>query len=198
MMKSRISFLSLSQRPWFVIAVLSVMVVRSTACVAARPVDESEVTVEELTEQNWDRLIPRGKEVDAIYGDTVLQNSHLRAVIARPVATRNANMTVRNVGGCLIDLTVRAHESDQLSAFFPGRRAFAFSALEVSSEAAASANRGGISASSSTGRVTVSAEGTDAKPAYTVTWEWSSIGRPRAARATPSSHASSRYCFDRS
>ena len=170
MMKSRISFLSLSQRLWFVIAVLGVMVVRSTACDAASPVDESEVTVEELTEQNWDRLIPRGKEVDAIYGDTVLQNSHLRAVIARPVATRNANMTVRNVGGCLIDLTVRAHASDQLSAFFPGRRAFEFSALEVSSEAAASANRGGISASSSTGRVTVRAEGTDAKPAYTVTW----------------------------
>ena len=84
------------------------------------------VVVEGLTEANWDSLAPQGKEVDAIYGDTVLQNSHVRAVIAKPVVTRNANMTVRSVGGCLIDLTTRKHESDQLSAFYPARRAFAF------------------------------------------------------------------------
>ncbi len=35
-------------------------------------------------------------------------------------------MTVRNVGGCLIDLTARDHDSDQLSAFYPGRRALVF------------------------------------------------------------------------
>jgi len=83
---------------------------------------EPTVLVEELQEGNWDRLVPQGKEVDAIYGDYVMQNSRIRAVIARPVPTRNANMTVRNIGGCLIDLTTRDFESDQLSAFYPGRR----------------------------------------------------------------------------
>ena len=63
--------------------------------------DESTVLVQTLNESNWETLIPNGKEVDAIYGDMVMQNGHLRAVIANPVATRNANMTVRNVGGCL-------------------------------------------------------------------------------------------------
>ena len=62
--------------------------------------DESTVLVQTLNESNWDALIPHGKEVDAIYGDMVMQNGHLRAVIAKPVVTRNANMTVRNVGGC--------------------------------------------------------------------------------------------------
>ena len=61
--------------------------------------DESTVLVQTLNESNWETLIPNGKEVDAIYGDMVIQNGHLRAVIANPVATRNANMTVRNVGG---------------------------------------------------------------------------------------------------
>lgn len=88
--------------------------------------DESTVLVQTLSESNWDALIPHGKEVDAIYGDMVMQNGHLRAVIADPVATRNANMTVRNVGGCLIDLTTLKHQSDQLSAFYPARREFSF------------------------------------------------------------------------
>lgn len=87
-------------------------------------VAQNAVEVGELTEATWDKLIPTGKEVDAIYGDIVLQNKYLRAVIAKPVATRNANMTVRSVGGCLIDLTTRHHESDQLSAFYPGRRTY--------------------------------------------------------------------------
>jgi hypothetical protein len=109
--------------------------------------------VQELNADNWDALVPPGKEVDAIYGDTTLQNKHLRAVIAQPVATRNANMTVRNIGGCLIDLTRRNFESDQLSAFYPGRRAFAFSDLKTGD-----------------GSVTVSAEGSDSKAAYSVIW----------------------------
>jgi hypothetical protein len=109
--------------------------------------------VRELSAENWDALVPQGKEVDAIYGDTTLQNEHLRAVIAQPVATRNANMTVRQIGGCLIDLTRRNFESDQLSAFCPGRRAFAFSDLKTGD-----------------GSVTVSAEGSDSKAAYSVTW----------------------------
>ena len=36
-------------------------------------------------------------------------------------------MTVRSVGGCLIDLATTKLESDQLSSFYPGRRKFPFS-----------------------------------------------------------------------
>ena len=71
-------------------------------------------------------LIPRGKEVDAIDGDMVLKNKHLTAVIAQAKQGRNANMTVRNISAALIDLTVNEEQSDQLSAFYPGRRAFKF------------------------------------------------------------------------
>jgi hypothetical protein len=132
--------------------------------------EQESVVVQELTAENWDSLVPQGKEVDAIYGDIVLQNRHLRAVIAKPITSRNANMTVRNIGGCLIDLTTRRHESDQLSAFFPGRRAFSFSAIELSSAAAASKLPDQKTASSSTAAITVRSEGTDSLPEYSVSW----------------------------
>ncbi len=72
-----------------------------------------------LTESNWDELVPQGKEVDCNYGDWVLRNEHVVAVIADAVEGRHANMTVRNVGGAVIDFTVRNQQSDQLSAFYP-------------------------------------------------------------------------------
>src|SRR6516165_3009030 len=73
-----------------------------------------------LSPQTWDRYIPEGKEVDGIYGDFAMTNDQLAAVIAHPRRGRNANMTVREVGGCLIDLTRRDRPNDQLSAFYPG------------------------------------------------------------------------------
>src|ERR1041384_4441155 len=72
-----------------------------------------------LSPQNWEELAPKGKEVDAIHGDYLLRNDKIVAVIAQPLATRHANMTVRNVGGCLIDLTERDAQNDQLSAYYP-------------------------------------------------------------------------------
>src|SRR4051812_31403685 len=72
-----------------------------------------------LTPQTWDEFVPQGKEVDAIYGDMVLRNDKIIAVIANAVAGRNANMTVTNVGGGVIDLTLRTEMNDQLSAFYP-------------------------------------------------------------------------------
>ena len=72
-----------------------------------------------LTPESWKEFAPAGKEVDAIYGDLVLRNDRLVAVVAQPLPTRNANMTVKNVGGCLIDFTARDKQSDQLGAFFP-------------------------------------------------------------------------------
>src|ERR1700732_1271031 len=72
------------------------------------------VEIAVLNEANWDRFVPLGKEVDAIYGDLVLRNGHLSAVIAQPIATRNANMTTRDVAGAVIDLTAQDVSNDQL------------------------------------------------------------------------------------
>ena len=86
-----------------------------------------------LSPQTWERYIPQGKEVDGIYGDFALTNDQLMAVVANPIHGRNANMTVRNVGGCLIDLTRRDRQSDQLSAYYPGAqlRDLKFAGIDV-------------------------------------------------------------------
>lgn len=86
-----------------------------------------------LTEEMWDEFAPQGKEVDCIYGDHVIRNDQIVAVIAHPVAGRNANMTVRNVGGAIIDMSRRRLQNDQLSAFYVGAARFDYRALEVSS-----------------------------------------------------------------
>lgn len=80
-------------------------------CVAAEVV--------QLTEQNWDEYAPKGKEVDSIYGDYVLRSDRIVAVIGQAIEDRKANMTVKNVGGAVIDLTRRDAESDQLSCYYP-------------------------------------------------------------------------------
>ena len=49
-----------------------------------------------LTPDNW-KLAPAGKEVDAIYGDYVLRNDKVVAVIGDAVAGRNANLACRAV-----------------------------------------------------------------------------------------------------
>jgi hypothetical protein len=73
----------------------------------------------QLNEENWDACVPAGKEVDCIYGDYVMRSDRIVAVVAKAVAARNANMTVKNVGGGVIDLTRRDAQSDQLSCFYP-------------------------------------------------------------------------------
>ncbi len=94
--------------------------------VSSQERDAAPVEVIRLTDENWEAVAPHGKEVDAIVGDLVLRNRHLVAVIAQPLPTRNANMTVKTVAGALIDLTSREHQSDQLSAFYPGQREFVY------------------------------------------------------------------------
>ena len=74
------------------------------------PVGQVEVAV--LEEPTWNEFAPHGKEVDAIYGDLVLRNGQLTAVIAAPLATRHANLTVKDIGGALIDLTTRSDNAD--------------------------------------------------------------------------------------
>jgi hypothetical protein len=86
-----------------------------------------------LSPQTWDRYVPQGKEVDCIDGDFVLANDQILAIVGNPRRGRNANMTVREVGGCIIDLTRRDRQSDQLSAYYPGAqlRDLKFAGIEV-------------------------------------------------------------------
>ncbi|GIW92168.1 MAG: hypothetical protein KatS3mg110_0209 [Pirellulaceae bacterium] len=84
-----------------------------------------------LTAATWNEFVPAGKERDCILGDLVLRNDRITAVIAQPVAGRNANMTVRNVGWCVIDLTQRLPANDQLSAFYPGSLRYSFTRPEA-------------------------------------------------------------------
>lgn len=72
-----------------------------------------------LTNANFDQVVPAGKEVDALPGDLCIRNAHIVAIIGKTSPLRNANMTVKNVGGMLIDLTSRDDNNDQLSAFYP-------------------------------------------------------------------------------
>ena len=83
-----------------------------------------------LTGLNWNDFVPKGKEVDAILGDYAVRSDQLVAIIAHPAERRNANMTVKNVSGCLIDLTQTDVSNDQLSAYYPGASEFAYTRVE--------------------------------------------------------------------
>ena len=143
-------------------AVVLVLPQAGGSCLQA---DEPQVV--ELTADNREELVPRGKEVDAINGDLLLRNDFLTAVIARPGAARNANMTIRSLGGCLIDLAVRGHESDQLGAFFPGRRNYSFTDLKLT----------GPQSADGRAAVTVTAAGTDKAAELQVQWSLGATDR---------------------
>ena len=83
------------------------VLVSMAVCLAAGGSTAIATEVLRLEESNWNDTVPRGKEVDAIYGDWVLRNQRVIAVIGAAVPGRNANMTVRNTGGSVIDLTRR-------------------------------------------------------------------------------------------
>lgn len=91
---------------------------------AALAADAAELIT--LDASNYEALAPAGKETDAIYGDFLLRNDKIVAVIAAPGPERDANLTVRNVGGGVIDLTVRGVENDQLSCYYPGGGSFSY------------------------------------------------------------------------
>ena len=98
-------------------------------CLTASTASAAELV--RLSSDTWDEYAPQGKEVDCIYGDYVLRNDRIVAVVAQPVDGRNANMTVRNVGGGVIDLTRRDRQNDQLSAFYPGGTQMAWRTVEA-------------------------------------------------------------------
>jgi hypothetical protein len=96
---------------------------------SAGPAAAAELAV--LTDANWARLAPEGKEADCILGDFAFRSDRLQAVVAQPLPTRHANMTVRQVGGAVIDLTVTDRANDQLSAFYPGKRQHVFTEAKI-------------------------------------------------------------------
>ncbi len=158
----------------------------------AESADENKTlpVIEVLSAENWDRLVPRGKEVDAIYGDYVLKNQWLTAVIAQPLETRNANMTVRSVGGCLIDLTANHFQSDQLSAWYPGRRKQAFRNPLVEASAQSSSAPDGTIHQDGKVSLTMEASGTDTLPACKITWSLGSSDRALQLTTVWTNHTS--------
>lgn len=95
------------------------------------PLTASAAEIIQLTAENYAELCPKGKEVDAIYGDYLIRNDAIVAVIAQPTPWRNANMTVRGVAAGVIDLTFRDRQNDQLSAYYPDARQFNYREVEV-------------------------------------------------------------------
>lgn len=102
--------------------IISLLLVTTSVVSSSAPAAELVL----LTDATWDEYAPRGKEVDCIYGDYVLRNDKLVAVVANPVAGRHVNLTIRDAGGALIDLTLRGQPNDQLSGYFPAARQIAW------------------------------------------------------------------------
>ena len=95
----------------------------------------STVEMAALSTQTWEAFAPMGKEMDAIFGDFVLRNGQLVAVIANPVRGRHANVTTHNVGGSIIDLTRRRQQSDLLNTYSPVADQFSLRFAGVSTRA---------------------------------------------------------------
>jgi len=58
-------------------------------------------------------------QCDWIYGDYLMKNDQVSLVIAAPLETRHANMTIRHIGGSILDLSLNHPSNDQLSAYIP-------------------------------------------------------------------------------
>lgn len=71
-----------------------------------------------LGPDNWN-LVPGGKEADAIYGDYLIRNDRVVAVIGDAVPGRHAHLSCLSVQGAVIDFSLRETNNDQLTAFMP-------------------------------------------------------------------------------
>ncbi|HEX8912560.1 MAG TPA: CehA/McbA family metallohydrolase [Humisphaera sp.] len=88
------------------------------AVLALAPATAQAAKIVRLDKDNWD-LVPGGKEVDAIYGDYVLKNDKVVAVVAAAVPNRHANLQTTNVQGAVIDFALLSSNNDQLTAYQP-------------------------------------------------------------------------------
>ena len=158
-------------------ALLLVLAVGLGAARQVTTVGDKPVEIAVLTEATWDKFLPEGKEVDAIYGDVVLRNGYVSAVIAQPLATRHANMTVRDVAGAIIDFTVLSLPNDQLAAFYPGKKAFPYRTLTALDADGKDLSTEVPIVSQKSVRVAVKADGNDERPEAIVLYELSPADR---------------------
>jgi hypothetical protein len=137
------------------------------------PCAASAAELVKLSAETWDEYVPQGKEVDCIYGDFVLRNDRITAVIAQPIAGRNANMTVQNVRGAIIDVTLRDQTNDQLSAFYPGAARYPLEWRDAATDeqTAAEAKQFVNSLKGKRIRLTLGAKASEGQPAVTVEYE---------------------------
>jgi hypothetical protein len=127
-----------------------------------------------LNPANFDDFAVKGKEADAIYGDVILRNGYLSAVIAQPLASRNANMTTKDVAGALIDFSTRGStSSDQLAAFYPGRKLFPYRQISLRTPAGEAIPADAPGAAGETSTVVVKADGTEERAEASVAYELS-------------------------
>lgn len=94
---------------------LAASVVLASAFPTTGPVHAGEIRI---IEPGTEPVIS-GKELDWIYGDTLMRNEKISVIIAAPLRTRDANMTIRGIGGSILDLTLNEPSNDQLSAYIP-------------------------------------------------------------------------------
>lgn len=64
-------------------------------------------------------MAPKGKSMDAIYGDWIMKNDKVIAVIGDAFLGREANMRVQSIQGAVIDFTSLTENNDQLAAYYP-------------------------------------------------------------------------------
>jgi hypothetical protein len=77
-----------------------------------------------LSPKNYEEFAPGGRKADAIYGDYVLRNDLITAVIADPEVwpgRSGSRKSINTFEGRLIDLTTRQNPSDQLDLYDPVR-----------------------------------------------------------------------------
>ena len=131
---------------------------------------EAPVEAHVLTSSNLNDHAEDGKEADAIYGDLVLRNGELTVVIAQPLATRHANMTVRDVAGAIIDLTSPFASDDQLAAFYPGKKKFAYRSASFRNADGNDVAPTGRGVSGKSAAVVMKADATEQLPEVTVVY----------------------------
>ncbi len=68
---------------------------------------------------NWS-IVPQGRQIDACYGDYVMSNEIMSAVVADSRADRLGNTAFPNCSGLIIDYTRIADQNDFMVAFSPG------------------------------------------------------------------------------
>ena len=74
--------------------------------------------INRITAENI-HLVPNGRSLDAIYGDWILRNDKVIAVIGDAISGREANMRAQSIQGAVIDFTSLRADNDYLVAFYP-------------------------------------------------------------------------------